>query len=82
MPWCEPCARYFAPSGVGEDGSCPVCSTPIDRHDAHGRVTAKNLDLKALASGDEESVSAPWHFKLLVFMLCAYLTWRVVDLFR
>lgn len=45
-------------------------------------MTAKNLDLKALASEGDEDVRAPWHFKLLVAMLIAYLGWRVIDLFR
>lgn len=82
MPWCEPCARYFAPSAANEDGSCPACSAPIERHDISGRVTAKNLDLKALAKDGGEDVGTPWHFKVLVFLLCAYLGWRVIDLFR
>ena len=51
-------------------------------HDAHGRITAKNLDLKALAAQGDEDVSAPWHFKLLVGLLCAYFAWRIIDLFR
>jgi hypothetical protein len=67
---------------VNEDGSCPVCASAIDSHDVSGRVTAKNLDLKALAKNGGEDVGAPWHFKLLVAMLIAYLGWRVVDLFR
>ena len=45
-------------------------------------MTAKTLDLKALASEGDENVSAPWHFKLLVAMLIVYLGWRVIDLFR
>jgi hypothetical protein len=28
-----------------------------------------------------EDEKLPWHFKLLVFLLVAYLGWRVVDLF-
>ena len=30
MPWCEPCARYLAPSAVNEDGSCPKCGDLIE----------------------------------------------------
>jgi len=67
---------------VGDDGSCPICSNKVETHDAHGRITAKSLDLKALARDGEEDVRAPWHFKLLVAMLCAYLGWRIIDLFR
>lgn len=73
MPWCEDCSRYFAPSGVREDGTCPNCGRSV------APVTAKNLDLKQLA-GSEEKV--PWHFKLLVTLLVLYLGWRFVDLFR
>jgi hypothetical protein len=42
-------------------------------------LTADTLDLRKLAGADGEKV--PWHFKLLVFLLCAYLGWRVVQLF-
>ncbi len=73
MPWCEECSRYFAPSGVREDGTCPNCGRSV------GLVTAKNLDLKGLTDADEK---VPWHFKLLVTLLVLYLGWRFIDLFR
>jgi hypothetical protein len=84
MPWCEECAKYFAPSSMTDDGRCPKCGKVADLPDAHGRITAKNLDLKALAKGDDEAgdQKAPWHFKLLMAALVLYLSWRVVDLFR
>jgi hypothetical protein len=46
-------------------------------------ITAKNLDLRRLAAGDEgeDSVKAPWHFKLLMVLLALYLAWRIVQLF-
>jgi hypothetical protein len=72
MPWCEECARYFAPSGVRSDGTCPSCHRPI------GELTAKNLDLKKLTDGQDK---APWHFKLLVGLLILYMGWRLIDLF-
>jgi hypothetical protein len=78
MPWCEPCARYFAPSAVNEDGSCPKCGDLIE---AQPQIPVRGgLKLKELAndSGDEK---APWHFKLLVTGLILYLGWRVVSLF-
>lgn len=68
-----------------EDGKCPQCGRVAQLADAHGRVTAKNLDLKKLARGDsdiDDDAKAPWHFKLLVGALVLYLSWRVVDLFR
>jgi hypothetical protein len=45
----------------------------------NGTVTADTLDLKKLAGVDGEKV--PWHFKLLVGLLCLYLGWRIVQLF-
>jgi hypothetical protein len=44
-----------------------------------GHITPDTLDLKKLAGLDNEK--APWHFKLLMVLLCLYLGWRVVDLF-
>ncbi|GDX19883.1 hypothetical protein LBMAG07_08040 [Actinomycetes bacterium] len=83
MPWCEPCSKYFAPSAVSQDGRCPNCATEIEIANAHGTITAKNLDLKKLAGVDgEEDVPLPWHFKLLVGGLVLYLSWRVIELFR
>ncbi|HNJ98681.1 MAG TPA: hypothetical protein PLV13_11175 [Ilumatobacteraceae bacterium] len=81
MPWCEECAKYWTPSAMNEDGSCPRCGRPID---AQTPITAKNLDLKKLAAGEDgnpEDAKAPWHFKLLMVLLTLYLGWRVVDLF-
>ena len=82
MPWCEPCSKYFAPSAMGDDGSCPRCFAIADMPTAHGAITAKNLDLKKLAAHDEEDIPLPWHFKLLVGALLLYLSWRVIELFR
>lgn len=79
MPWCEPCAKYFAPSALKSDGTCPQCGGLIDAHTVDGRITVDTLDLKKLAGKDAEKV--PWHFKLLVFLLGVYLTWRIVELF-
>ena len=80
MPWCEECAKYHAPSAVAADGSCPLCGRPVER----ALVTPKNLNLRKLAAGrdvDDDDVSAPWHFKLLMVLLVLYLSWRMVDLF-
>lgn len=88
MPFCEECAKYWAPSAMREDGSCPSCGRVLEvpkvasTTPSHRRVTAENIDIRRLASGDVESeAKAPWHFKLLVVALCLYLGWRVVDLF-
>lgn len=80
MPWCEPCARYLTQSSVRDDGSCPECGTPVEFTTVNGdRITAETLDLRSLAGKDDERL--PWHFKLLVGLLCIYLGWRIVQLF-
>ena len=79
MPWCEPCARYLTPSAMTAEGRCPDCGERIDVANVHGTVTAETLDLRSLAGKESERV--PWHFKLLVGLLCLYLGWRVVQLF-
>lgn len=77
MPWCEPCAKYMAPSSMTEDGRCPTCGEAPEHYSLSGRRLGSDLDLKELA-GEEK---APWHFKVLVVLLVAYLGWRVVDIF-
>jgi hypothetical protein len=84
MPWCEDCARYWAPSAMTEDGACPTCGRVVQAPNT-SPITAKNVDLRKLAAGvtgDEEDVKAPWHFKLLMVMMSLYFVWRIVDLFR
>ena len=29
MPWCEGCARFWTPSSMNRDGSCPTCGNTI-----------------------------------------------------
>lgn len=47
----------------------------------NGRLTGRNLDLKALARSEQADEKVPWHFKLLVGLLVVYLTWRFIQLF-
>jgi hypothetical protein len=80
MPWCEDCAKYWAPSAMRPDGACPTCGRVL-QETPRQPITAKNLDVRALAEGDDgEEVRAPWHFKILMVALAVYLAWRVVDL--
>ena len=58
---------------------CPECKSAVDNVSASGRVKVDTLDLKKLAGVDGEKT--PWHFKLLVGLLCLYLGWRVVQIF-
>lgn len=79
MPWCEECAKYWAPSAMNEDGSCPTCGRSVA---AQQPITAKNVNVRKLAAGvDGDDAKAPWHFKLLMVMLVLYLGWRVLYLF-
>jgi hypothetical protein len=80
MPWCEDCAKYYAPSAMKDDGTCPTCGRSLE---AQQPITAKNVNVKALAAGgegNEEQAKAPWHFKLLMVGLVLYLGWRLVQL--
>jgi hypothetical protein len=84
MPWCEDCAKYWAPSAMNDDGTCPTCGRVVEAPAPASTVTARNLNLKKLAAGadgTEADAAAPWHFKVLMVMLALYLGWRVVDLF-
>ena len=81
MPWCEDCAKYWTPSAMNDDGTCPTCGRAVE---AQKPITAKNINLHKLAAGeggDESDAKAPWHFKLLMVMVAAYLGWRIVQLF-
>jgi hypothetical protein len=78
MPWCEDCAKYWTPSAMNEDGTCPSCGRVVEAQQA----TAKNIDVKKLAAGDDpDDAKAPWHFKVLMVLLAVYLGWRIVQLF-
>jgi len=86
MPWCQECAKYFVPNALTLEGKCPKCGREIEEFTINGKpldrpVTSKTLDLRSLASSNGEDEKVPWHFKLLVALLVAYLTWRVVSLF-
>jgi hypothetical protein len=87
VPWCEDCAKYFAPSAMHDDGSCPTCGRVLEAPKPPSKVTAKNIDLRKLAAGadgadgDDVDAKAPWHFKLLMVLLAVYLGWRIVQLF-
>lgn len=67
MPWCEDCAKYWAPTAMTPDGHCPTCG--------------RDLEVPQ-PSGDEPEVEkAPWHFKLMVVALVVYLVWRFYEMF-
>lgn len=68
MPWCEDCAKYWAPSAMSSDGTCPTCHRSLDTNpdrsvrsgetgetgeSARTPITSKNLDLHRLAAGED-----------------------------
>ena len=69
MPWCEPCAKYWTPNAMNDDGTCPTCGEQVV--EPHEHVDGE------VADNDK----APWHFKLMVLALIAYLSWRVIAVF-
>jgi hypothetical protein len=69
VPWCEECAKYYTPNSVNEDGSCPACGEALQLPEG----------AEEEASTDDEST--PWHFKLMVVAVVAYLGWRLIQLF-
>lgn len=77
MPWCEPCSRYFVPSALRENGTCPECGRHIEQSLRLRRSDQPSLRELSKMSGEK----APWHFKLLMAMLVAYLGWRIIAPF-
>jgi hypothetical protein len=68
MPWCEDCAKYWAPATMTPDGRCPTCG--------------RELDAPQRRDDDDKAVEkAPWHFKLMVVALVVYLVWRFYEMF-
>ncbi|MBA2626182.1 MAG: hypothetical protein H0U89_11335 [Acidimicrobiia bacterium] len=64
MPWCDDCSRFWNPNSLRTDGACPTCERTL----VHP------------GEGIDEDVRTPWHFKLLVAAVIAYLAWRAVQL--
>ncbi len=70
MPWCGPCERFFNPSTLKPDGTCPACGAEVE---PAGAVPGEE-------SGEQEEYRAPWHFRLMVVATAAYVAWRIVQL--
>jgi hypothetical protein len=76
MPFCEECAKYWAPSAMNADGTCPTCGRPVEQSSGP-TAAAGSKSVRELAG---KEAKAPWHFKLLVAALIGYLGWRLVQL--
>jgi hypothetical protein len=77
---CPSCRRVLVDSSRERRASSPGAQSPAPAPPSPTTsTTAENpydIDVKALAG---EGGKAPWHFKLLVVAIIAYLTWRLVQ---
>ena len=84
MPFCEECAKYWAPSAMKADGSCPSCGrvlgAPEPPPSAATGEPGERLTGRQLREMAGEDAKVPWHFKLLVVGVVVYLGWRLVQL--
>jgi hypothetical protein len=72
MPWCEPCERYYAPSAMTPEGHCPTCDNDL--------LAPDDIDADGAGDAETDHEKVPWHFKLMVVLLVAYLGWRFWEL--
>ena len=71
MPYCDDCERYWAPSAMNDDGTCPRCGANLDEP----AIAA------AHASGEHaDDEKTPWHFKLMIVAVVGYLGYRFVEI--
>jgi hypothetical protein len=95
VPWCDDCAKFWNPSSMPADGTCPTCRRSLDaphakRERARDATTGSSSDGAEVEPVDPrtlnvrelagEQAKAPWHFKLLVVAVVLYLLWRLVQL--
>ena len=76
MPWCGVCDRFWSPSTVKADGTCPGCGHTIEpvRKRIGGPRPADAPD-----PGDETLDPLPWHFKALLGAMALYLGYRALQ---
>lgn len=67
MPFCDDCDKYWTPNSMNEDGSCPKCGADLEAPESD-------------EADDEPREKVPWHFKLMIVALVAYLGYRFVEL--
>ncbi len=68
MPWCHDCDRFFSPSTVTTEGTCPTCGRSVE------------VGAVAQAATEEEPLPPiPWHLKLLGVAIAIYLLYRLFQ---
>jgi hypothetical protein len=60
---------------MNADGTCPTCGRTIE---AAAPVTSADTKVSLRELAGEKR--APWHFKLLMVLVVAYLAWRIVQM--
>jgi PHP family Zn ribbon phosphoesterase len=73
VPWCAECDRFFSPSTVRTDGTCPTCGRAVEPGGAH------RADEVVPGDHPDELDPLPWHFKLLVAAVALYLGYRAYQ---
>jgi len=81
MPYCDDCHKYWTPSSMSEDGTCPRCGTLLEPADADV-VGGEPGDDPAEDGADDTAgdEKVPWHFKLMIVALVIYLVYRFVEI--
>ena len=81
MPWCDACAKYFAPNTMRPNGACPECERVLVSPGML-RAEARSIGVSdpTLPRKKDGTPTAPWHFKLMLVAVTAYLGWRFVQM--
>jgi hypothetical protein len=62
LPWCESCSKYYAPTALTEEGTCPTCGRPVGEPEVPAEPTPWHFKLLVLAT----VVYLGWRFVQLV----------------
>ena len=79
VPWCATCDRFWSPSTVGADGSCPTCGRAVEPGRARLATEAPAGTVGGPAAHDEALDPLPWHFKALLGAFALYLGYRAFQ---
>ncbi len=80
MPWCDSCAKYYAPNAMRPDGTCPTCGRSLATSGSlRAEARALGVDDPTVVKKADGTPKAPWHFKVMVVAVSIYLLWRLVQ---
>jgi len=52
MPWCEDCAKFWNPSSMKTDGTCPTCGRVLPSRETSRTEPSPNVPASSHASGE------------------------------